>query len=49
MNSPIKSVMVIGYGTMGRGIALSFARGGFETTVLSRDPGRIDDLPDGRG
>lgn len=47
MNNPIKNVMVVGYGTMGRGIAISFARGGFETTVLSRDPSRIDDLPNG--
>jgi 3-hydroxybutyryl-CoA dehydrogenase len=41
----INSVMIVGYGVMGRGIALSFARGGHDVTVLSRNPSRIDDLP----
>ncbi|MDP6953606.1 MAG: 3-hydroxyacyl-CoA dehydrogenase NAD-binding domain-containing protein [Alphaproteobacteria bacterium] len=44
---PIRRVMVVGYGTMGRGIALSFARAGFETTVMSRDPSRHGALPHG--
>jgi 3-hydroxybutyryl-CoA dehydrogenase len=43
----IRRIMVIGYGVMGRGIALSFARGGHEVIVLSRDPARITDLPAG--
>ncbi len=43
----IQNVLVVGYGVMGRGIALSFARGGHRTAVLSRDPARIDDLPQG--
>ena len=43
----VRRVMVVGYGTMGRGIALSFARAGFETTVLSRDPARHGALPHG--
>src|SRR3546814_7439133 len=47
MKKPIESVLVVGYGTMGKGIVLSFARAGFATTVLSRDPSRIADLPEG--
>ena len=43
----IHHVMVVGYGIMGQGIALSFARGGHQVTVLSRNPSRIDALPDG--
>jgi 3-hydroxybutyryl-CoA dehydrogenase len=39
--------MVVGYGIMGRGIALSFARGGHAVTIVSRDPSRITDLPEG--
>ena len=39
--------MVVGYGTMGRGIVASFAGAGFRTTVLSRNPARIGDLPPG--
>jgi len=41
----VRRVMVVGYGTMGRGIALSFARAGFETIVLSRNPARHGTLP----
>src|SRR5690606_30679385 len=47
MADAVKRVLVAGYGTMGRGVALSFVRGGFETAVLSRDPSRIADLPEG--
>src|SRR3546814_9263478 len=47
MKRPIGSVLVVVYGTMGKGIVLSFARAGFDTTVLSRDPSRIADLPEG--
>jgi 3-hydroxybutyryl-CoA dehydrogenase len=47
MAQDIKTVLVVGYGIMGRGIALTFARGGHATTVLSRDPSRITDAPDG--
>ena len=43
----IESVMVVGHGAMGRGIVLSFARAGFSTIVLSRNPGLITDLPPG--
>jgi len=43
----IKHVMIIGYGTMGKGIALSFSRGGHKVTVLSRTPGKVDPPPVG--
>ena len=43
----MRHVMVVGYGIMGQGIALSFVRGGHQVTVLSRNPSRIDALPDG--
>ena len=47
MPDHIEHVMVVGYGTMGRGIVASFAGAGFRTTVLSRNPARIGDLPPG--
>ena len=47
MTREIESVLVVGYGIMGRGIALSFARGGHEATVLSRDPSKARDVPPG--
>ncbi|MBL6946168.1 MAG: hypothetical protein ISR47_05985 [Rhodospirillales bacterium] len=47
MSRKIRTVMVAGSGVMGRGIAKSFADGGFETTVLSRAPGTLVDLPEG--
>ena len=47
MPDRIEHVMVVGYGTMGRGIVASFAGAGFRTTVLSRNPARIGDLPPG--
>lgn len=43
---PVKSVLVVGYGTMGRGIAKSFADTGFETSVLVRDLGRAGAAPE---
>jgi len=46
MKTSINSVMIVGYGTMGRGIVETFAKNGFETCVLTRDPSRIDDLPE---
>ena len=36
----IDHVLIVGYGTMGQGIAVSFARGGHRVTVLSRNPER---------
>ena len=47
MGETIQSVMVVGYGTMGRGIVETFAKNSFETSVLTRDPSRITDLPAG--
>ncbi len=41
----IHTVMVVGSGSMGRGIILSFAMAGFNTIVLTRDPTRLSDLP----
>ena len=43
----IKHVMIIGYGIMGQGIALSFVRGEHRVTVLSRDPSGIERIPNG--
>lgn len=47
MTRKISSVLIVGYGVMGRGIALTFARGGHRTTVLSRDPSKAADVPAG--
>lgn len=43
----IKHVMIVGYGNMGQGIALSFVRGEHRVTVLSRDPSGIQRIPNG--
>lgn len=45
MTRKINSVLIVGYGVMGRGIALTFVRGGHATAVLSRDPSRVTDAP----
>lgn len=42
----VERVLVVGYGSMGRGIAKSFADSGFETHVLVRDLGRAGAAPD---
>ena len=47
MKNDIGTVLIAGYGLMGRGIALSFARGGHAATVLSRDPSKAADIPEG--
>jgi 3-hydroxybutyryl-CoA dehydrogenase len=36
----IRSVVIIGAGTMGRGIVASFRRGGHDVTLVSRDPAK---------
>ena len=41
MQQLIRNVMVVGPGTMGRGIAKTFARGGHDVTVLSRHPAKV--------
>jgi len=43
----IDHVMIVGYGIMGQGIALSFVRGGHRVTVLSRDPDSVGPIPQG--
>lgn len=43
----IKHVMIVGYGTMGKGIASSFSRGDHKVTVLSRTPGKVGAPPVG--
>lgn len=46
MNEPrIKTVLVAGAGSIGIGVAKSFARAGFSTQVLSRNPARLQGLP----
>ncbi len=47
IDTEIKTVLIGGYGLMGRGIALSFARGGHTAIVLSRDPSKAVDIPEG--
>ena len=47
MTSPIKRVLIVGAGTMGRGVAKSFADGGFETLVWSRRGAGVPGLPPG--
>ncbi|MEV0703568.1 3-hydroxyacyl-CoA dehydrogenase NAD-binding domain-containing protein [Saccharopolyspora sp. NPDC050389] len=41
-NRPIKSVAVIGAGTMGGGIAMAFANAGFPVTVFEREQAPLD-------
>lgn len=45
MGSEIETVLVAGYGVMGRGIVAAFRRGGFKVAVLSRRPGGDLGLP----
>jgi 3-hydroxyacyl-CoA dehydrogenase len=42
----IRRVAVVGAGVMGRGIASTFARVGFEVALVSRDPAQVKDLPE---
>jgi len=43
---PIQRVLIVGAGTMGRGVAKSFAAGGFETMVWSRRAPNVPGLPE---
>ncbi len=47
MARDIRSVLIAGYGTMGRAVAKTFADAGFETRVWSRRANRLDNLPAG--
>jgi len=49
VGNPVRRVLVVGYGSMGRGIAKSFADTGFETQVLVRDLTRAGAAPDNIG
>lgn len=43
----IERVLIVGAGTMGKGVAKSFAAGGFKTTIWSRRGADVPDLPKG--
>ncbi|HEX9192790.1 MAG TPA: 3-hydroxyacyl-CoA dehydrogenase NAD-binding domain-containing protein [Burkholderiales bacterium] len=45
MNKPIETVLIYGYGVMGRGVAKTFADAGFTTLVKSRRAGKLAGLP----
>src|SRR3954466_320279 len=45
MASDIASVVIYGYGVMGRGVARTFADAGFDTVVKSRRAAALADLP----
>ena len=45
MHTPIQSVLIYGYGVMGRGVAKTFADAGFTTLVKSSRAGELASLP----
>lgn len=45
MSKPIETVLIYGYGVMGRGVAKTFAGAGFTTIVKSSRAGKLVDLP----
>jgi len=45
MNDPIQTVLIYGYGVMGRGVAKTFADAGFTTVVKSSRAAKLSDLP----
>ncbi len=47
MTSDIRTILIYGYGVMGRGVARTFAESGFETVVRSSRAGQLGDLPQG--
>ncbi len=47
MPKKIHSILIYGYGVMGRGVARTFAANGFDTTVRSSRATKLKDLPDG--
>jgi 3-hydroxybutyryl-CoA dehydrogenase len=46
MSASIQTVLIYGYGVMGRGVAKTFADSGFTTIVKSRRAGKLDGLPE---
>ncbi len=47
MAKTIRSILIYGYGVMGRGVARTFAENGFETIICSRRASALTDLPAG--
>lgn len=47
MTKKIQSILIYGYGVMGRGVARTFAAHGFETIIRSSRAAELDDLPPG--
>ena len=47
MASDIKTVLIYGYGVMGRGVARTFAAAGFDTVIRSSRARELKDLPPG--
>lgn len=47
MTHDIRSILIYGYGVMGRGVARTFAASGFDTVIRSSRAGEIGDLPAG--
>lgn len=45
--SPIQSVLIVGYGVMGRGVSATFAAAGFDTMIKSSRAAELTDLPAG--
>jgi len=45
MGTPIQTVLIYGYGVMGRGVAKTFADSGFTTIVKSSRAGKLEGLP----
>ena len=45
MGTPIQTVLIYGYGVMGRGVARTFAEAGFATFVKSSRAGKLEGLP----
>lgn len=41
MAKPIQSVLIAGFGVMGKGVGTSFHDAGFDVTILTRDPARV--------
>src|SRR6266446_4354802 len=45
MSTPIQTVLIYGYGVMGRGVAKTFTDAGFATLVKSSRAGKLEGLP----